>query len=208
MATHGGTNAKSGRFRHIDVPAGDIAAVVTHLEMKARAETRPIQGEADFSVRTVTSPQPDWYRALYRRVGTDWIWSDRLRYDEAALTAIIQHPKVVVSALVHGGEDIGLLELDFRREKECELVFFGIVPEWVGRGAGRFMMNEAIARAWSEPIERFWVHTCTLDHPAAVDFYVRSGFTPFRRQVVIIDDPRLSGLLPRDCGPHVPVIEG
>ncbi len=58
-------------------------------------------------------------------------------------------------------------------------------PKFVGSGAGRWMMNRAIERAWSQPIRRFWVHTCTLDHPAAVAFYIRSGFVPFRRRIEI-----------------------
>jgi hypothetical protein len=68
-------------------------------------------------------------------------------------------------------------------------------------------MSRAIERAWAHPIERLWVHTCTLDHPGALAFYVRSGFRPYRRQVEVADDPRLSGALPRNAAPHVPIIE-
>ena len=67
-------------------------------------------------------------------------------------------------------------------------------------------MNAAIDRAWSQPIRRFWVHTCTLDHPGAIAFYMRSGFRPFRRQIEIADDPRLSGVLPESAAPHIPII--
>jgi GNAT superfamily N-acetyltransferase len=99
-----------------------------------------------------------------------------------------------------------LLELDFRAPDSCELAFFGVTPALVGRGAGRFLMNRAMEIAWSRPVRRFWVHTCTLDHPAALDFYRRSGFQAFRRQIEVIDDPRLSGLLPRDAAPQIPLI--
>ncbi|MCC7273790.1 MAG: GNAT family N-acetyltransferase, partial [Alphaproteobacteria bacterium] len=73
-------------------------------------------------------------------------------------------------------------------------------------GAGRWLMNRAVEIAWARPIARFWVHTCTLDHPGALAFYVRSGFVPFRRQVEIADDPRLLGQAPRSAAAHVPVI--
>ena len=56
------------------------------------------------------------------------------------------------------------------------------------------------------PIRRFWAHTCTLDHPSALSFYKRSGFRPFRRQVEIAEDPRLSGLAPMDAAAHVPLL--
>ena len=75
-----------------------------------------------------------------------------------------------------------------------------------GRAPGRFLMQQAIARAWARPIERFWVHTCTLDHPSAVGFYRRSGFQPYAVMVEIADDPRLSGHLPREAAPHVPLV--
>jgi GNAT superfamily N-acetyltransferase len=88
----------------------------------------------------------------------------------------------------------------------CELAFFGLTPGLVGKGAGRLLMQHAIERAWARPIDRFWVHTCTLDHPAALAFYVRSGFRAFKRQVEIADDPRLDGTLPPDAAPHAPVI--
>jgi hypothetical protein len=67
-------------------------------------------------------------------------------------------------------------------------------------------MNEAVTRAWARPITRFWVHTCTHDHPGALAFYVRSGFTPYQRMVEVHDDPRLQGLLPEAAAPHIPLI--
>ena len=68
-------------------------------------------------------------------------------------------------------------------------------------------METAAKRAFARPLRRFWVHTCTFDHPSAVDFYRRAGFAPYRRAVEIADDPRLSGLLARSAAPHVPMIE-
>ena len=100
----------------------------------------------------------------------------------------------------HEGRDEGLLELDFREPGQCEIVFFGVTAKLVGTGAGRWLMNRALELAWSRPVERVWLHTCTFDHPAALAFYQRSGFRPFRRQVEVVDDPRLDGTAPRECG--------
>jgi hypothetical protein len=68
-------------------------------------------------------------------------------------------------------------------------------------------MNRALETAWSHPIKRLWLHTCTLDHPSALAFYQRSGFRPFRRQVEVVNDPRLDGTVPREVARHVPIIE-
>ena len=158
-------------------------------------------------MRRVETPDLDWFRDLYRRVGEEWLWFSRLQMTDAELAAIIQSPLVEVYALVQDGRDEGLLELDFREAGQCELAFFGVTAKLIGSGAGRWLMNRALELAWSRPVARVWVHTCTLDHPAAVAFYQRSGFRPFRRQVEIEDDPRLDGTVPRDAARHVPIIE-
>jgi GNAT superfamily N-acetyltransferase len=189
-----------------DVPAGKIAAVVTHLEMTERPALRP-DPPGPWILRRVETPGLDWYRDLHRRVGEEWLWFSRLQLADAELAAIIQSPLVEVHALVQDGRDEGLLELDFREAGQCELAYFGVTAKLIGSGAARWLMNRALERAWSGPVTRVWVHTCTFDHPAAVAFYQRSGFRAFRRQIEIVDDPRLDGTAPRDAARHVPTIK-
>src|SRR5262249_33684684 len=105
-----------------------------------------------------------------------------------------------------GGRDEGLLELDFRADGDCELAFFGLTKPMLGRGAGRWMMNRALDLAWARPIRRLWLHTCTLDHPDAVSFYMGSGFVAFKRQIEIFADPRVAGHVPRTAAPQIPLI--
>jgi len=188
-----------------DVPAGKIAAVVTHLEMTVRPAPRP-DPDGAWTLRRVDAPALDWYRDLYGRVGRPWLWISRIRMPDAELSAIIQSPLVEVYALEQG-RDEGLLELDFRDAGQCELAFFGVTAKLIGSGAGRWLMNRALELAWSRPVGRVWVHTCTFDHPAALAFYQRSGFRAFRRQIEVADDPRLDGTAPRNVARHVPVIE-
>lgn len=187
------------------VPAGHTASVVTHLEMCAEAAQRP---EADLPLKLarVTAPDPDWYLDLFRKVGAPWLWFGRLVMDRDELRSILSDERVHVYVLRDGTDEVGLLELDFRQRDDCELAYFGLAPEAVGGGAGRWLMNRAIRLAWAEGIARFHVHTCTLDHPAALEFYRRSGFTPYAREIEIAPDPRLSGLLPENTAPQVPLI--
>ena len=193
-----------------DVPAGKIAAVVTHLEMTERPSPvvdRLADPLAIWTLRKVETPALDWFRDLYRRVGEEWLWFSRMQIPDDDLAAIIQAPRVEVYALVHEGRDEGLLELDFRDAGQCEIVYFGVTASLVGRGAARWLMNRALELAWSRPVERVWLHTCTFDHPAAMPFYQRAGFRPFRRQIEVADDPRLDGTVRRDVAKHVPIIE-
>ena len=189
-----------------DVPAGKIAAIVTHLEMIARPAPRPDPAGA-WSLRRVDVPALDWYRDLYRRVGLEWLWTSRMRMPDAELAAIVQSPLMEIYALAHEGRDEGLLEMDCREPGQCEIVSFGVTEKCVGTGAGRWLMNRALEIAWSRPVDRVWLHTCSFDHPLALAFYQRSGFRPFRRQVEVVNDPRLDGTVPRDVARHVPVIE-
>jgi GNAT superfamily N-acetyltransferase len=192
---------------YADVPRGKIAAVVTSLEMTSRPMLRPDPpAAAGYGLRRETNADPDRFRALFRRVGQNYLWFSRLRMSDEQLAAELDDPRMELSALTRDGEDLGLLQLDFRQPDEVELSFFGVADELVGTGAGRWLMNRAIERAWAEPIRRFWVHTCTLDHPAALGFYVRSGFQAYRRQVEIADDPRLLGYLPEEAAPQIPII--
>ncbi|MDO9418734.1 GNAT family N-acetyltransferase [Pararhizobium sp.] len=189
-----------------DVPDGKLAAIVTCLEMFARPAVRDEAAQPDLELRHVKDPDLSWYRDLYLRVGGPWLWASSLTLADHKLAAVIQDPGVEVWAAFKDGKAEGLMQLDFRTPGLCELLYFGLTDAVIGKGAGRWLMNRAIDRAWSQPIGRFWVHTCSIDHPAALAFYIRSGFTPFKRQVEIFDDPRLLGALPLSAGPHIPVI--
>lgn len=190
-----------------DVPAGRIATVVTYLEMHARPDPLPEPAAHGVTLQRVPQPELGWYRALFRRIGEDWLWFSRLRLPDAALAAILHDPAVELYAARREGREIGLVELDFRTPGEVELAFFGLVAGETGAGTGRVLINAATARAFARApsVERFFVHTCTLDHPAALAFYRKAGFVPVKQMVEIAPDPRLDGTLRREAAPHVPV---
>lgn len=190
-----------------DIAAGKMAVIVTYLEMHAAAAITPRNLPEGVSFQQVTAPDPDWYRDIFRRVGSnDWLWYGRLGLDDAGLRAIIHDKDVMVFTLTRDGMDEALLELDFRKSGECELAYFGLTSKLIGTGAGRYLMNQAITQAWAHDIKRFHVHTCTADSPQALGFYQRSGFTPYKRQVEVDDDPRTNGLLPRTSAAWFPAL--
>lgn len=187
------------------VADGELAAVVTYLEMRERPDIDA--PESPLSLQRIEHPQPDRYRELFRLVGAPWLWFSRLIMDDAALSAIVQHPQVELFAILdHQGRDAGMLELDLREPGQCELAFVGLIPELSGHGYGRWLLSEAARRAWREGIQRVHVHTCSLDHPAALSAYRRAGFTAYKRAVERFPDPRLLGILPREAAPQIPLI--
>ena len=187
---------------------GEIAAVVTSLEMTSRPALRAMPG-SDLRLERWLTPAPRKYRALYRRVGEPWLWFSRLELDDDALSAIIDDARVRIWAVTdRQGIEIGILELDFRDAGQCEIAFFGLVPELAGKGHGKWLMAMAMQAGWAEPgVTRMWVHTCTLDAPGALGFYIKSGFTPYQRQIETFADPRVTGLIPRNAAPQIPIIE-
>ena len=187
------------------VADGEIATVVTFLEMREPPE-QPVPG-SPLSLRPIETPDPAGYRRLFERVGAPWLWFSRLIMNDATLAAIIQHPQVNLYSVVdESGAEAGMVELDFRERGNCELAFIGLVPELAGKGHGRWLLAEAVRRAWRDGVSRVHVHTCSLDHPAALTAYRRAGFRPCKRAIERFPDPRLLGILPPDCAPQIPVL--
>lgn len=184
------------------VPAGHVAAVVTYLEM----DEAPADLESPASplrIERLAGIDPDRYRALFRRVGAHWLWFSRLAMSDAELLAKLAEVHVVRGP---DGGDAGFIELDFREPGRCSIRFLGLVPELAGQGHGRWLFAETLRRAWAPGVEKVTVHTCSLDHPAALPAYLRAGFVAKRRAFESFPDPRLAGLLPRDIAPQIPLV--
>lgn len=188
------------------MPPGRLAAIQTFLEMRAKPELRPSKTGVGWGLERFAALDLRRYRALFHRIGDEQLWTLRLLLGDEELTELLSDTRYEVYVLSTPSGDEGLLELDFRVPNECEVGLFGVAASLIGTGAGRWLMNRAIEIAWSRPIERFWLHTCTLDHPNALDFYKRSGFEPYDRRVEVFPDPRMLGLTPRDAAPRVPML--
>jgi GNAT superfamily N-acetyltransferase len=188
------------------VPPGKLAAIVTHFERFTPPLGPPPALPEGCLCRLQPTPDPGWYRTLYRAVGDPWLWFSRLEFDDAGLAALLADPAREVLALSLHGRDIGLVELDRRTPGQVEIVYFGLVPDAAGRGLGRALMEQALAQAFAPGVRRVWLHTCTHDDPRAPGFYARMGFAAFAQEIELVDDPRDLGLLPDAVGPqHVRV---
>jgi GNAT superfamily N-acetyltransferase len=185
------------------VPPGHLGAVVTYLEMRGRPKPRPLP-ESPLRLVRWPEPEPARYRLLFERVGGPWLWYSRLLMDDARLRAEMAEVHAVVD---RSGVEVGLVELDFREPGACLIRFLGLVPELAGRGHGRWLFAMVMALAWRPGVERLKVNTCSLDHPAALPSYLKAGFKAVRRSFESFPDPRLSGVLPRQAAPQIPLLE-
>ncbi len=177
---------------------GRLETVVTFLEMTAHPDLRPVHPPPNLRLALLRALEPTvaFYRFLYDSVGAPWLWWERRLLDDQALSAIIHAEDVEIYVLYAEGAPVGYFELDRRPAPDIELAYFGLVPEAIGRGLGRYLLYNAIETAWNHEPERLLVNTNTLDHPGALPLYQRMGFRPYRRETKVIIDPRATGVIP------------
>lgn len=182
-------------------PTGLLPVTVTYLEMTAppvrAGRPAPL---TKLALMRAERPTLSYYRFLYRSVGTPWLWGDRLRIGDDALTARIQDPRTAVYVLYEAGVPAGFSELFRDDEATTELVYFGLMPEFFGRALGPWFLDEMVAIAWRGGPQRLVLETCSLDHPKALALYQRAGFVPYRREQAFRADPRAEGLIPPGPG--------
>jgi len=176
----------------MSVPEGKIESVVTALEMRERPASPTLPIPADrIAILRAENPTLSFYRYLYNTVGGPWRWWERRVMDDEPLSAIILDPAVEVYVLYARGVPAGMCELDRRVTGSVEMTYFGLMPEFIGRGLGGYFLRWGVDQAWNhDPLpDRVWVHTCTEDHVAALPAYQKAGFQPCDQWTEIIDDP-------------------
>lgn len=189
-----------------EMEAAKLDVVVTYLEMTARP-TRPSvpMPLGNYALLKLEEPPVDYYRYLYNTIGEPWFWYERREMEDVALEAAIRDPNVEIYVLHAGGVPAGYAEFNRSSLPDLALAYFGLAPDFIGRGLGKYFLNWAVDRAWSyEGTERVTVDTCTLDHPRALAAYQRAGFQPIRQETKRIIDPRLTGSIPAWRQPRLP----
>ena len=153
---------------------------IYYLEMLANIRGEASAPRDDLSVVQARNPSVPYYRGLYDAVGKDYHWHSRAKLSDAELAAVIQDARNEIHVLHAAGEPAGFAELDRRTPHEIELVQFGLLPGFIGQGLGKYFLQWTIDKAWSYGPNRFWLHTCSLDHPAALPNYLKAGFRLFK----------------------------
>ena len=175
-----------------------LKVTTTYLEMHERPKSPSVHQPSiglPIALLRAEKPSVHFYRYLYNTVGEPWLWYERRELNDASLTEVIENPLVEIYVLYAGGAPAGYAELDRRVEGEIEVAYFGLLPEYTGRGLGTWLLDCTIDTAWRHEPNRLWIHTCTLDHPAALRLYQRAGFEPYKQETGQIADPRHSGIM-------------
>jgi len=161
-----------------------VDVTVYYLEMLAHAQRTVPPPRDGLTVLQAKAPSVPYYRFLYNAVGKEYHWLTRRKLSDAELAAVIGDPRNELYVLHVDGSPAGFAELDRRQVDEVELVQFGLMSDYLGKGLGKWFLQWAIDKAWSYQPNRLWLHTCTLDHPAAVPLYKSAGFVLFKEEAI------------------------
>lgn len=155
----------------------------TYLEMTSPDALRAADAPApDVRIEQATACTPSFYRYLYAEVGRDYRWTDRLAWTDDQVREHLGTPGISVHVAYVGGTPAGYFELTRHGDGSCELSYFGLLPEFQGRGLGKLLLTRATQEAWAAGPTRVWLHTCTLDGPAALPNYIARGFVPYKKE--------------------------
>jgi GNAT superfamily N-acetyltransferase len=167
-----------------------IEVIRTYLEMRSPGDLTPGPVPPDVPrLERIEACPVSFFRYLYAEVGRAYHWTDRLSWTDVEVRRHITDPAVSLWLLTSGAAPAGYFELRARDDRSIEIAYFGLLPEFVGRGWGGYLLTRAVETAWQMRPERVWLHTCTLDHPAALPNYLRRGFRAVREEVYTTEIP-------------------
>jgi GNAT superfamily N-acetyltransferase len=162
----------------------------TYLELRSPEQLRPARfRDPAVRVEPRTPIDVSRYRRLYQTVGGPWHWVDRNAWSDERLAAYLSRDTVSVWECTAGDASAGYFELELHSDGSAEIAYFGLAPEFIGRGIGKGLLTRAAEEAWALGPSRVWLHTCTLDSPRALPNYLARGFEPFRQETYVVQLP-------------------
>ena len=166
------------------------AVTTSYLEMHTPTDLRPSTAQDPrFRVEQATEPCPELNRFFYTAVGGGWYWTQRLSWTYKQWEDYVRRPELETWIGYYAGTPAGYFELEQQAEQSIELAYFGLLPQFVGRGIGGALLTAAIQRAWQLEPKRVWVHTCTLDGPHALRNYQARGFQLYHQETEDVELP-------------------
>jgi len=170
--------------------ASTIEVTRTYLEIRSRSELKAGRsGDPRVRLREIPDCPPSFYRTLYVEVGRNYHWIDRLPWTDEQIREHLQQPEIRLWLMTHDDVTAGYFELRRCEDASVEIAYFGLLPEFLGRGLGKHLLTCATEQAWAMAANRVWLHTCTLDDPAAMPNYLKRGFKPFKTENYTVELP-------------------
>jgi GNAT superfamily N-acetyltransferase len=171
-------------------PVSTIEVTRTHLEMRDPAQMQAARcDDPRIRIEQMHDCPASFFRHLYVEVGRNYRWIDRLPWTDADIMAHLSQPETSLWLMTDDGATAGYFELRLCEDGSVEIAYFGLLPGFLGRGLGKHLLTCATEQAWADGANRVWLHTCTLDDPAAMPNYLKRGFRPFKSEAYLVDLP-------------------
>ncbi|WP_298774312.1 GNAT family N-acetyltransferase [uncultured Shewanella sp.] len=123
-------------------------------------------------------------RFLYQLIGEQWKWVDKLSLSDEEWKAYVENPNLRTWVAYYEGAIAGYFELNANNSGDSEIAYFGLAPNFIGKGLGGYLLSNAISNAWEIPTtKRVWVHTCSLDHGSALANYKARGLKLYKEEI-------------------------
>ena len=163
--------------------ATHIEVTRTYLEMRDRFELNGAKlDDQKILLEHLDDCSVELFRFLYAEVGKNYHWIDRLPWTDEEIAKYLLQPEISLWLMTYEDKTAGYFELRKCDDGSTELAYFGLMPKFIGRGLGKHLLTAAVEQAWADGAKRVWLHTCTLDDPAALPNYLKRGFRPFKTE--------------------------
>ena len=160
----------------------------TYLEMRSPSDLQAaLSNDPLITVELESNCSVELFRFLYREVGRNYFWTDRLPWTNEEIAAYLAQPAVSLWVMKYDGEIVGYFELKQCEDDSTEIAYFGLMPQFIGRGLGKHLLTRAVEQAWADGANFVWLHTCTDDDPAALPNYLKRGFKPFKTEKYLVE---------------------
>ena len=160
-----------------------IEVTRTYLEMRSPSDLQAARNDDPLiTIELKSDCSIELFRLLYAEVGKNYHWIDRLPWTNEQIVEHLAQPVNSIWLMTYDGEMAGYFELRKCEDGSTELAYFGLLPKFIGRGLGKHLLTCATEQAWQDGANRVWLHTCTLDDPAALPNYLKRGFRPFKTE--------------------------
>lgn len=157
--------------------------ITYYLEMRSPDELKPPnKGLVDLDIRQVELPFPELNWLMHQVVGADYRWGGREDWGRAEWTAYVNRPGLQTWIAYVSGTPAGYFEVEKYDDGSVEILCFGLRKEFFGQGIGGTLLTEAVKRCWEMNASRVHLHTCTHDHPLALNNYQARGFKVVKTQ--------------------------
>jgi GNAT superfamily N-acetyltransferase len=165
-----------------------IEVIRTYLEMRDPVHLQPaLSSDPLILVEQVPDCSISLFRYLYAEVGRNYHWIDRLPWMDEQITAHLDQPEITLWLMTYDEATAGYFELRRCEDGSVEVAYFGLLPDFIGRGLGKHLLTRAVEEAWKVGANRVWLHSCTLDDKAAMPNYLKRGFRPFKTESYTIE---------------------